>query len=134
MTKKSKLNIILPIAFTVALLASMIYCGEFASSGSMFKSVLQLSAIYMLLAVSLNLLNGFTGLFSLGQAGFMTIGAYTYAIFTIPVKSRASVYYLYGVADWLKNIELPVIIALIVAGLAAALACVGAALVYLAQE
>ena len=64
MTKKSKLNIILPIAFTVALLASMIYCGEFASSGSMFKSVLQLSAIYMLLAVSLNLLNGFTGLFS----------------------------------------------------------------------
>ena len=98
MTKKSKLNIILPIAFTAALLASMIYCGEFASSGSMFKSVLQLSAIYMLLAVSLNLLNGFTGLFSLGQAGFMTIGAYTYAIFTIPVKSRASVYYLYGVA------------------------------------
>ncbi len=136
MTKKSKLNIILPIAFTVALLASMIYCGEFASSGSMFKSVLQLSAIYMLLAVSLNLLNGFTGLFSLGQAGFMTIGAYTYAIFTIPVKSRASVYYLYGVADWLKNIELPVIIALIVAGLAAALlaAIIGAPVLRLKSD
>ena len=136
MTKKSKLNIILPIAFTVALLDSMIYCGEFASSGSMFKSVLQLSAIYMLLAVSLNLLNGFTGLFSLGQAGFMTIGAYTYAIFTIPVKSRASVYYLYGVADWLKNIELPVIIALIVAGLAAALlaAIIGAPVLRLKSD
>ena len=26
----------------------------------------------------MNLLNGFTGLFSLGQAGFMAIGAYSY--------------------------------------------------------
>ena len=32
----------------------------------------------------MNLLNGFTGLFSLGQAGFMLVGAYTYAVFTIP--------------------------------------------------
>lgn len=136
MAKKSKLNIILPAAAAVALLISMIYCGEFASNTSMFKSVLQLSAIYMLLAVSLNLLNGFTGLFSLGQAGFMTIGAYTYAIFTIPVKSRGTVYYLYGVADWLKNIELPIIVALIVAGLAAAIlaAIIGAPVLRLKSD
>lgn len=136
MAKKSKLNIILPAAAAAALLISMIYCGEFASNTSMFKSVLQLSAIYMLLAVSLNLLNGFTGLFSLGQAGFMTIGAYTYAIFTIPVKSRGTVYYLYGVADWLKNIELPIIVALIVAGLAAAIlaAIIGAPVLRLKSD
>lgn len=136
MAKKSKLNIILPVAAAAALIISIIYCGEFASSTSMFKSVLQLSAIYMLLAVSLNLLNGFTGLFSLGQAGFMTIGAYTYAIFTIPVKSRGSVYYLYGVADWLKNIELPIIVALIVAGLAAAVlaALIGAPVLRLKSD
>ena len=44
----------------------------------------------------MNLLNGFTGLFSLGQAGFMLLGAYTYAILTVPVSAKDSVYYLYG--------------------------------------
>lgn len=50
---------------------------------SMLFTVLKKGAIYALVAVSMNLLNGFTGLFSLGQAGFMLLGAYTYAIFTI---------------------------------------------------
>ncbi len=36
---------------------------------SMLASVIQKASIYALLAVSLNLLNGFTGLFSLGQGG-----------------------------------------------------------------
>ena len=43
-------------------------------------TVLKKAAVYSLVAVSMNLLNGFTGLFSLGQAGFMLLGAYTYAI------------------------------------------------------
>ena len=46
----------------------------------------------------MNLLNGFTGLFSLGQAGFMLIGAYTYAIFSIPSASIDSVYQYYDAA------------------------------------
>ena len=49
-------------------------------------------AIYSLLCVSMNLLNGFTGLFSLGQAGFILIGAYAYSIFSIPAAAHASVY------------------------------------------
>ena len=40
----------------------------------------------------MNLLNGFTGLFSLGQAGFMLLGAYAYAVLCIPVAKRAGVY------------------------------------------
>ncbi|MGM9627090.1 MAG: branched-chain amino acid ABC transporter permease, partial [Faecousia sp.] len=40
--------------------------------------------------------NGFTGLFSLGQAGFMLLGAYTYAILTLPMAAKDQVYYLYG--------------------------------------
>ena len=59
---------------------------------SMLFTVLKKGAIYALVAVSMNLLNGFTGLFSLGQAGFMMIGAYTYAVFTIPVVLRPAVY------------------------------------------
>ena len=58
-------------------------------------TVLKKAAVYSLVAVSMNLLNGFTGLFSLGQAGFMLLGAYTYAIFTVPTAQRESVYYLY---------------------------------------
>jgi len=41
---------------------------------------LALICIYVVLAVSLNLITGFTGQFSLGHAGFMAIGAYTAAI------------------------------------------------------
>ena len=85
---------------------------------SILFTVLKKGAIYALVAVSMNLLNGFTGLFSLGQAGFMLLGAYTYAIFTIPVEARAQVYqYFEGGAI---QFTLPVVIAMILAGLVAA--------------
>ena len=64
----------------------------------MLLTVLQKGSVYALAAVSMNLLNGFTGLFSLGHAGFMVIGAYTYAIFSIPAASRDAVYQYYDAA------------------------------------
>ena len=64
----------------------------------MLLTVLQKGSVYALAAVSMNLLNGFTGLFSLGHAGFMVIGAYTYAIFSIPAASRDTVYQYYDAA------------------------------------
>ena len=63
---------------------------------SQLFTVLKKGAVYSLVAVSMNLLNGFTGLFSLGQAGFMLLGAYTYAILTVPMAAKEQVYYLYG--------------------------------------
>jgi len=99
---------------------------------SMLLIVLKKGSIYALVAVSMNLLNGFTGLFSLGQAGFMLIGAYTYAILSIPLADRASVYQYYESAvnfsfpEMLENIlggpgmVLGVITSIIVAGLIAA--------------
>ena len=63
---------------------------------SQLFAVLKKGAVYSLAAVSMNLLNGFTGLFSLGQAGFMLLGAYTYAILSVPIADRGAVYYLYG--------------------------------------
>ncbi len=65
------------------------------SGQSLLMTVLKKGTVYALLAVSMNLLNGFTGLFSLGQAGFMLVGAYAYAILTIPVAKRAGVYQYY---------------------------------------
>ena len=63
---------------------------------SMLFTVLKKGAVYSLIAVSLNLLNGFTGLFSLGHAGFMLLGAYTYAILCTPSSVKDTVYYKYN--------------------------------------
>ena len=74
----------------------LIYLGDtlipMTSRWSMLMKVIEKGSIYALVAVSMNLLNGFTGLFSLGQAGFMLIGAYAYAIFSIPKDQHAAVY------------------------------------------
>jgi branched-chain amino acid transport system permease protein len=48
-----------------------------------FTGILVVVWINVILAVSLNLINGFTGQFSLGHAGFMAVGAYTSALLTI---------------------------------------------------
>ncbi len=65
-----------------------------SSSGTiqMLITVLKKGSIYALVCVSMNLLNGFTGLFSLGQAGFMLIGAYAFAVFAIPADQHEAVY------------------------------------------
>lgn len=72
------------------------------SSWKMLITVIEKGSIFALVAASMNLLNGFTGLFSLGQAGFMLIGAYTYAIFTIPAASHDKVYQYFdgGLIQW----------------------------------
>lgn len=103
----------------VILFATIFILEQLMSTSSMLFVVLKKGAIYALVAVSMNLLNGFTGLFSLGQAGFMLIGAYTYAMFTIPVGARNSVYQYFD--GGIINFTVPVPIALIMAGIAAAL-------------
>lgn len=72
------------------------------SSWGMLITVIEKVSIYALVASSMNLLNGFTGLFSLGQAGFMLIGAYAYAIFTIPFAEHEAVYQYFegGAIQW----------------------------------
>lgn len=101
----------------------------------MLIPVLRKGAIYSLLCVSMNLLNGFTGLFSLGQAGFMLIGAYAYSIFSIPAAQHASVYQYFdggaiqfSVPEAIGNVLgvnagsfLGAIICIIIAGIAAAI-------------
>ena len=84
----------------------LVYIGDetipAGSSWKMLITVIEKGSIFALVAASMNLLNGFTGLFSLGQAGFMLIGAYFYAIFTIPAASHDSVYQYFngGLIKW----------------------------------
>ena len=94
--KKSKRGAWIALGCLAALLVLVIVLENTMQPTSMLFTVLKKGAVYALVAASLNLLNGFTGLFSLGQAGFMLLGAYTYAILTIPSADRESVYYLYG--------------------------------------
>lgn len=93
--KKSKRGTLVVLLCTVALLALVILLENTMKSTHMLFTVLKKGAVYAVVASSMNLLNGFTGLFSLGQSGFMLLGAYTYAILTIPVAARESVYYIY---------------------------------------
>lgn len=94
--KKGKRGAWIALGCAAALLVLVIVLENTMQPTSMLFTVLKKGAVYALVAASLNLLNGFTGLFSLGQAGFMLLGAYTYAILTIPSADRESVYYLYG--------------------------------------
>jgi len=64
---KAILNIL-----AVAALALFIWWAEDNLDGYMIQ-ILNLIAVNIILALSLNLIYGFTGLFSLGQAGFMAI-------------------------------------------------------------
>ena len=114
---KNKLYTLIALLVIIGLLS---FLQANSSQYSYQISILERSAIYAVVAVSMNLLTGFTGLFSLGQAGFMAIGAYTVAILTIPVDSRASVYYVNGIAPAIANLHCPYWLALIIAGLLAA--------------
>ena len=95
-TRKSKTGAFLGLAAAVAVLILVVVLENTLPSTSQLFIVLKKGAVYSLVAVSMNLLNGFTGLFSLGQAGFMLLGAYTYAILTVPMAQKDTVYYLYG--------------------------------------
>lgn len=94
--KKSKRGTVIALLCALALLALVVLLENTMKPTGMLFTVLKKGAVYALVAVSMNLLNGFTGLFSLGQAGFMLLGAYTYAILTIPTADRKAVYYLYN--------------------------------------
>ena len=61
-------------------------------------------AIFIVLTVSLNLANGFTGVFTLGQIGFMALGAYISAILTLPQQAKSA--FLPDLPGWLAGISL----------------------------
>lgn len=118
---KKTTKIILTVIAVAAFLAILFVLQSNERDNGMVITILEKSAIYAVVAVSMNLLNGFTGLFSLGQAGFMAIGAYTFSILSIPVASRASVYYATGINPVIAGIELPIPLAMIAGGLMAAI-------------
>ena len=116
--KKIDSATIISAVIVLCLYVAVFIAEQFVPATSMLFTVLKKGATYALVAVSMNLCNGFTGIFSLGQAGFMLIGAYVYGIFTIPLAARMDVYQYYN--GGLVQFVLPWFVAMILGGLAAA--------------
>lgn len=115
-TKTKKILTAVAIAAAVAFI---ITANNFFDNFSL--RVFNLCAIYIILALSLNLLNGFTGIFSLGHAGFMAIGAYICALLTMSPAQKVVNFYLEPIVPWLANVQIPFLPALLLAGCGAAL-------------
>jgi len=81
--------------------------------------ILVLCGLNMILALSLNLVNGITGQFSIGHAGFMAVGAYTSAAFTVYAAPR-----LFGIEPGASGLGVagPFLLAILVGGLVSAFA------------
>lgn len=94
--------IILILMFAAAQLWS-----NFGNMSSLFKGLLVPLCTYSILAVSLNLVVGILGDLSLGHAGFMCVGAYVSAFFSVAFKDSFE-------QDWLRFL-----IALLLGGISA---------------
>lgn len=87
---KRILGIVIVLAFLVGANAFMGREGLFGFGVPYYYAeILNLTGISVILAVSLNLITGYTGQFSIGHAGFMAVGAYS--------SVYMSVYYSEGI-------------------------------------
>jgi len=74
-----------------------------------YMQIIEISLINIILATSLNIINGFTGQFSLGHGGFMAVGAYTAGVLTtliwkVPQMQTLPKYSLFIIAILLGGI------------------------------
>lgn len=104
------------------LVAAVLVCAvtsQFSGAiNAYYLRIVLLIGINIILAVSLNLINGYTGQFSLGHAGFMAIGAYVSAYLT---KEKAvGLLHVFGGHEF--GIVVLFTVALFAGGLAAAVA------------
>lgn len=86
-------NYILPVGLALLVVINLLFLLEFFGIELIdryYKGILILMQINIILAISLNLINGVTGMLSLGHAGFMAVGAYTSALLSIYL-SKSSV-------------------------------------------
>ncbi|MCM3409520.1 branched-chain amino acid ABC transporter permease [Metabacillus litoralis] len=98
----------------IVLLVVFLVIGNFILNGYYLR-LINLVGINIILVVSLNITNGFVGIFSLGHAAFMAIGAYTTAILSYPLDKKPFIFM--EMPEWLLNIHLPFIVSLILGGI-----------------
>lgn len=84
------------------------------------RNIISLGAIYVTLAIGLNIVFGFTGQFSLGHAGFMAVGAYVATLVSLSPEGKATNFFIVPIHPLLANIQIPFFFAVILGGLVAA--------------
>ncbi len=77
-----KRRIVLFFIFSILLMFLIMLLHKFDIFNAYIIQIINVSLVYVILAVSLNLINGFTGQFSIGHMGFAAVGAYTSATIT----------------------------------------------------
>lgn len=83
MTKKKGMSYIVTLAAVVVLYALLAVLIDTGVINRYYAGILTMVFINIILAVSLNLATGFLGQLVLGHAGFMSVGAYAAALFTM---------------------------------------------------
>ena len=119
MEREIKIKRILTISSVLTAVALLVLF-NFIFDSYMLR-IVNLCGIYITLALSLNLIYGFTGMFSLGHAGFMAVGAYTTALLTMSPAQKEMNFFLQPVVPWLANVEWSFFPALMMGGVMAAL-------------
>lgn len=92
--------------------------------GSYVVRVLNTCCIYAIATLAMNLVNGCTGVFTLGNPGFMCVGAYTCALLYLKPATKEMLYYVEPIVPWIRDINTNYFVALIAGGIMAALAAV----------
>ena len=108
-----------PAVLLAVLAGAVLVYGASLTLNDYLLSIVAFVGINIILAVSLNITNGFTGLFSLGHPAFMTVGGYVTAIMSLEPKRKP--FLLPDLPAWLAASHLPFVLALITGGLVAAL-------------
>src|SRR5262249_57814706 len=105
-----------PVQIAIAALAVLqLLLGEFP----FFVYLASIVGVNVILAVSLNIVNGMTGQFSIGHAGFMAVGAYTAGKMSLLIKDVA----ISGVPAMVSD-QIQPVGTLLARGLAAALCAI----------
>ncbi|MDD6181706.1 MAG: branched-chain amino acid ABC transporter permease [Desulfovibrionaceae bacterium] len=112
--------------YTLLSLTLMLACGVLLHFADAFLGdyqiyILKLIFINAILALSLNLIYGFTGMFSLGHAGFMAIGAYISALCILSPEQKEMMWILEPIIWPFSEMMTPFWISVLLGGLVAAL-------------
>ena len=109
------------LIFALIVLAVLFGLDQVFKAGAInpyYTRILLLCGISITLAVSLNLINGFTGQFSIGHAGFMAVGAYSAAYFTVNYGERLNAALGAGILGTIVEYGLATIIGALAAAIA----------------
>ena len=117
--KKRIRNWILTTISLVILFLLLGYLNNHASSYVI--QILNVTAIYIILTTSYNLINGITGQFSLEPNAFVAIGAYTAALLTMTPQEKAMTFIIQPCISPLNHISIPFLPAILIGGVVTAI-------------